>query len=172
MRAVARTAGGSDNVNQKREAELAAAVEAQKQRVLEMTRLSSEMSVLTRDVEAAQRAFDAAATRQGQTALESQMQQTNVFPLTAATEPGVPSSPRIKLNTASAALLGVLIGLGGALLLEARAPKVRNLEDLSAVVGLPILAVISKAKTSSGQKIPLLSMNKPTRALPALMEKA
>lgn len=172
MRAVARTAGGADEVNQRREAELIAAVEQQKQRVLQMTKTSSEMAVLTRDVEAAQRAFDAAATRQGQTALESQMQQTNVFLLSTATEPGVPSSPRIKLNTLAAAMLGLLIGLGGALLMEARAPKVRNLDDLSAVVGLPVLAVISRAKTAGGGKIAPLQLPKPIQALPNLMEKA
>ena len=42
-------------------------------------------------------------------ALESQMQQTNMYVLTSATEPSLPSRPRLLLNTAVGAVFGLLL---------------------------------------------------------------
>ena len=156
MSRVASSVSSTNTVNERREADVRGAVDAQRKRLLDLTSKSSEMSVLTRDVENAQRAYEAAATRSSQTALESQVQQTNVYLVTSATEPPMPSSPRIKLNTLFAAMLGLLLGMGVALLKEARVPVVRSTFDLAAATGLPLLAVVSRARQTPGFGSPLL----------------
>ena len=150
MQAVARSVTTADTVNAQRESEARAALDAQKARVLALMNGPNDVSLLQRDVESAQRALDAAKTRQSQTALESQVQQTNVYLLAPATEPGNPSRPKIAIYTACAAALGLLIGIGLALWREARAPLIRSVQDLVAVVDLPLLATLPRASLRQG----------------------
>ncbi|WP_157269987.1 Wzz/FepE/Etk N-terminal domain-containing protein [Azohydromonas aeria] len=145
METAVRLVGSSDAVNRQREAEVKAALEAQKAKVLAMTSGNNEMAVLQRDVDSAQRALDAATTRQSQAALESQLQQTNVYLLTPATRPYLPSSPKLLLLAACAAVLGSLLGLGLALWRELRAPRIRSVEELISAVELPLLATLPRA---------------------------
>ena len=60
-----------------------AALEAQRAKVLRMKAVRDEGLVLVRDVENAQRAYDAVLARFTQTSLESQTTQSNVNVLTA-----------------------------------------------------------------------------------------
>jgi succinoglycan biosynthesis transport protein ExoP len=85
-------------MQQRKESELRSALATQKSRVLELKKQRDEMSLLTREVENAQRAYDAALQRASQTRLESQANQTNVVLLTRATEPVNASKPKVLLN--------------------------------------------------------------------------
>jgi chain length determinant protein EpsF len=145
MQTVGRSLTTTNAVNEQREAAARAALQAQKARVLALLSGSNDAAVLQNDVDSAQRALEAATTRQSQTSLESQVQQTNVYMLTPAEEPGVPSSPRILLNGATAAVLGLLLGMALALWRETRAPLVRSAEDLSALIDLPLMASLPRA---------------------------
>ena len=62
--------GVSNSINRQREAEIRATLEAQRSRVMRMRTAREEGSVLLRDVEAAQRAYDAVATKLNQSNLE------------------------------------------------------------------------------------------------------
>jgi succinoglycan biosynthesis transport protein ExoP len=148
MKAVARSLNTNNAVNAQREAEASAALEAQRAKVLSLMNQSSDALVLQRDVESAQRALEAVTTRQSQTLLESQQQQTNVYLLTSADEPTSPSKPRIKLNLAMGAAFGLLLGLALALWLEARTPLIRSVDDLLAIAELPVLAALPHASTT------------------------
>ena len=146
MQAVARSLTTNNSVNEQRETAARAALEAQRARVLSMMNETTDAVVLQRDVESAQRALEVATTRQSQTLLESQVQQTNVFFLTSADEPDTPSRPRVFINIASGAAFGLLVGLALALWLEARTPLIRNAEDLLALVELPVLASLPRIR--------------------------
>jgi len=74
----------------RRENEIKAALEAQKQRVLDLRHQHDESANLENDVLTAQRNLDAVTQRLAQSNLESQTQQTNIMPLTIATEPVKP----------------------------------------------------------------------------------
>jgi chain length determinant protein EpsF len=158
MQAVARSVTTSNTVNEQRERETGAALAAQKAKVLALMNGSNEVVVLQRDVESAQRALEAASTRQSQTSLESQMQQTNMYLLSAATEPAFPSVPKTRLNTAVGAALGLLLGIALALWRESRAPLIRSADDLCVVVELPVLAtlprVVLRAERSTARRLP------------------
>jgi len=134
--------GTSSRVSTQKEAELRAAIEAHKKRILQLKEGRDEAGVLQREVETAQRSYELVSQRLMQTNLESQNTQTNVSVLTPAQPPLDHSSPKLLLNTALAIFLGTLLGVGAALLMELIDRRVRSAADLAETLGLPVLAVI------------------------------
>jgi uncharacterized protein involved in exopolysaccharide biosynthesis len=129
-----------------RENELRTALGAQKARVLELNKQRDELAVLTHEVEHARQSYTAALQRFNQTRLESEANQTNVAILNPAKPPLRPSRPKVLLNVAVAAFLGVVLAVSLALLLELLDRRVRSPEDLSITLGLPVLGVLTDAK--------------------------
>jgi chain length determinant protein tyrosine kinase EpsG len=151
--------GVSENIARQRGAEVQAALERQRAQVLRMKAVRDEGSVLVRDVESAQRAFEAVVARFNQSTLESQTTQSNVSLLTAAEPPLEPSSPKILLNTAAAVLLGGLLSIGGAMVLELVNRRVRSNQDISLTLGLPMLGELAPTlrRTLLGRRSPSLA---------------
>lgn len=135
--------GTAGSISKQKEAELITAVNAQKTKILELKKQRDEVSLLVREVESAQRAYDAVSQRSTQARLESQSIQTNVSILNPAIEPIDPSRPRLLLNMAISIVLGGLLGVGTALALELGNRRVRSAEDIIEVLDLPVLASIS-----------------------------
>ncbi|WP_338758398.1 chain length determinant protein EpsF [Massilia sp. METH4] len=133
--------GNNASVLQQREASLREALAEQRAKVLEMNRTRDELNVLAKDVETAQRAFDTAAQRFSQTRIESHAEQSDVMVLNPATAPTEPSSPRILLNTLLAVLLGTMLGIGFAILLELLDRRVRMNSDMESL-GIPLLGTV------------------------------
>jgi polysaccharide biosynthesis transport protein len=129
-------------INQQRLIELKAAYERQRSKVLSIKQSRDELNMLQRETDAAQRAFDSVSGRLTQSNLESQVIQTNVAILNAAIAPNDASSPLPFRNSTFAAILGLLVGLGGALLLENLSRKIRILGDLEVRTKRPIIGVI------------------------------
>lgn len=127
-----------------------AALEKQKKGVLEFNRGHDQLQVLQNDVLAAQRSLDDVAQRRSQTSLESQLQQTNVLPLTQAVEPPLRASPVIRLNLAIGFLLAVMLGTGVPLILELNDPLIRGEEDLRRVLAVPFLGAIRPNPVRTG----------------------
>ncbi|SFH17709.1 chain length determinant protein EpsF [Nitrosospira sp. Nsp14] len=144
-------------VGKHKEEDLREAIERQKKHVLELNKQRDQISVLQRDVEVAQRNFEAVSQRFAQTRLESLAVQTNISVLNPASIPTEHSRPRILLNMLISLFLGPLLGVGIALMLELLNRRVRSVEDLIEVIELPVLATIS----SAGRTAP----RKPTRKL-------
>lgn len=136
--------GVSNSINRQREADIRAAVEAQRTKVLRLKAVRDEGAVLIRDVESAQRAFESITQRLTQTSLESQATQSNINLLTTATPPLEPSSPKLLLNSLLAIFIGALLAVGAALLLEIKDRRVRNVEDLAVALGLPVIGIMPK----------------------------
>lgn len=135
--------GVSDNIARRRGADVRAALEAQRARVLKMKAVRDDSAVLVRDVEGAQRALDTVVARFNQSSLESQTTLSNVSLLTAAEPPLEASSPKVVLNGLVAVLLGGLLAVGGALLLELMNRRIRSVEDVAVTLGLPLLGVLA-----------------------------
>jgi protein tyrosine kinase modulator len=128
---IATSIGTNKRISFGKIADLRAAVEAQKTRILELRKQRDEASVLLQDVATAQKAYESIAARYTQSVLESQATQTNVSVLTAATAPLEPSSPKILLNTVLAVFLGTMLAVGAALLVEMLDRRVRSDEDFA-----------------------------------------
>ncbi len=139
----------SYQIDKQREQQLIAAIAAQKSRILDLNRQRNEFNVLRRDVEAAQREYDAVGQRLAQTRLESRSSQSSVSILSPATEPLHPSKPRVLLNTAAAAVAGLMLGVVFALALEFSNRRIRSVNDLGLALEVPVLASISSARRLS-----------------------
>ncbi len=68
-----------------------------------------------------------------------------------ATPPALPSSPRVLLNTLLAILVGLLIALGIAFVMEYLDDTVKSSEDVEEATGLPTLGTILKMKSEKGR---------------------
>lgn len=132
----------TNDINQSRAAQIRASLEVQRAKVLKAREMRDEVAVLQREVEHAQRAYDAVSARLNQSNLESQNTLTNAAVLMPATEPAKPSSPNPVFNFVIAAGVGVLLALALALLREATDKRVRTLEDISRDMGLPVLGIL------------------------------
>jgi chain length determinant protein EpsF len=137
--------GTAHQVASQKEAELRSAIQEQKARILSLTKENDDISVLKRDVDSAQRAFDDVSQRAAQTRLESLSVLTNVAILNPASIPTVVSSPKIALNAVLALVMGLLLGTGIALSTELANRRVRSPGDLVDALGLPLLAAIPHA---------------------------
>jgi chain length determinant protein EpsF len=143
VRQISESISTSYEVGKEKEKELHEAMELQKKRVLELNGQRDQISVLQRDVEAAQRAFEGVSQRSTQTRLESLAAQTNIAILNAASVPSEASRPKVLINLLVATFIGTLLGVAMALILEFRNRRVRSEEDLTEIIDLPVLATLS-----------------------------
>jgi uncharacterized protein involved in exopolysaccharide biosynthesis len=139
---IAASLGSTTQVNLRRESDIKAALEAQKQRMLQLTHEHDEVAVLQNDVVTAQRNLDAVTQRLAQSSLESQTQQANISLLTTAVEPQKRSSPKYFLNLLVGIFLGGVLGVGAALARELTDRRVREASELSPLLGVPLFATI------------------------------
>jgi len=135
----------NNSVNQSRLESLRNALAAQRTKVLQIKSLRDEAAVLQRDVENAQKLYDAGFARLNQSTLESQATQTNVSVLKTATPPPFPSSPRIGLNAAIGVLLGLVLAVAIAVLRERRDWRLRADADVFEVLNQPLLGILPDA---------------------------
>jgi len=156
-----RVTGGvtvSNTINKQRLAEVRASLEAQREKVLHLKAVRDEGSVIVRDVENAQRSYDAVLSRLTQTNLESQTTQSNVNILTQATQPLEASSPKVLRNTLLSVVIGAVLAIASAMALELMDRRVRAVEDIAAAVGLPVLGLIPKPNAKRGKGVSPLSL--------------
>jgi polysaccharide biosynthesis transport protein len=138
-----RVTGGvtvSNSIN--KQAEVRAALDTQRNKVLQLKAVRDDGAVLMREVENAQRSYDAVLSRLTQSSLESQVTSSNVNLLNEATVPLDPSSPKVFLNTALSVFLGLFLAIGIVLVLELRDRRIRAVDDVTALLGLPVLGVL------------------------------
>jgi receptor protein-tyrosine kinase len=79
----------------------------------------------------------------------AELRSGNVQIAQAATVPTSPSSPKVARNTVLGAILGLLLGLGIAFLLERFDRRIREPKDLEAIYGLPLLGAIPESAALS-----------------------
>ncbi len=139
---VARSVGNNAAVLRQREGELRGALAAQKVRVLELNRARDELGVLLKDMDSAQRAFDAASQRLSQTRIEASSEQSDISILNPAVAPIEPSGPRVLLNTLVSVLLGTVLGVGISLLIEMMNRPIRSAADMQDLLGIPVLGTV------------------------------
>lgn len=149
IKKVMAAATNGHRLNLQREAEVRAALASQKGKVLSLKERHDDLSVLQRDVEGAQTAYDEASKRYRQTNLESQVSKTNVAVLNSAIEPLSSSKPKVLLNIALSFFIGSLLGAAGVFLLEMFDRRVRTGQDLAQALGIPLLATLNKDEKTS-----------------------
>ncbi|HEV8644624.1 MAG TPA: chain length determinant protein EpsF [Burkholderiales bacterium] len=131
----------STRQSRRREAETRKAMAAQRARVLDLKENRNELTVLKRNVDSAERAYDTAMQRFVVSQVESRASQTNVTLLNPAVVPRQPSSPRVRLNIALSVVVGTMLGVGMVMLMEMFDRRVRSRSDLE--LDVPLLAVLN-----------------------------
>jgi chain length determinant protein EpsF len=148
-----------------REASLKADLAAQRKRVEDMRDARNESMLMVRDVDTAQKAYEAALARYHVNKIESGARQTNVTVLNPAIEPTFPSRPRVPLNIALGFFVGTLLGLAAVFLLEILDRRVRSDPDLDGVMlgmDVPVLGSLQKWRPSR-----MLGSDDAPKALPS-----
>jgi polysaccharide biosynthesis transport protein len=145
---VGSAANTSAAANKARQRELEKAIADQKTRMLSLNKERGELTVLQRDVDTAQKAYETVSASAAQSRLQSMSTQTNVMRLASAVEPLEPVGPTGIQALMVAAGAGTLLAIAIVLLLELANRRVRSVEDLSMVTQLPILAVVPAAASA------------------------
>lgn len=139
-RGVGATAGAA----RQRFNELGRAFARQKTKVLELKQQREESSLLTRDLENAQRIYDSALQRYGQSRMEAQSTQTDIAVLSPAVAPTQASKPRVMFNILLSVFFGTLLGVSLGFLIELLDRRVRSGQDIIGGLEIPVLAEVSK----------------------------
>ena len=134
------------SVSKDNESELRTAIAAQEKKLLEFKFRRNQLSVLQRDVDAAQSAYETVATRFNQSSLESQLTQANASVLSYASQPTTPSFPNVPKGLLISLGAGLLLSTGLAFLLELVDRRIRCTDDLSQALESPVLSVIRRSQ--------------------------
>lgn len=134
--------GVTANIDRAREADLRARLDAQRQKLLKLKEVRDESSVLQREVDNLQRAYDVLLSRYNQTNLESQNRQSSISVLSQAAVPGSPVSPKVAANLLMGLVFGVGLGLAAAFAVEHFDRRLRSPADAVTVLGLPVIGIM------------------------------
>ena len=119
--------------------ELGGAFADQKTRVIGLKQQREEATLLARDLDNAQRIYDSALQRYGQSRMEAQSTQTDISVLDPASPPTQPYKPRVFLSILLSVFFGTLLGVGVALLVELKDRRVRSKQDIADGLGVSVL---------------------------------
>lgn len=132
----------NDNITSSRSAAARAAYDEQRNKVLQLKDARNELAVLEREVDSAQKVYDAIQARLSQMGLESNNTQNNIVIISPATEPSRHVFPKLTLALALSTSIGALLGILGALGVELFDRRIRGPQDLLQGTGLPIVGVM------------------------------
>jgi uncharacterized protein involved in exopolysaccharide biosynthesis len=107
-----------------------------------------EMDSLNKESEAFKQAYDAVLKKFNETALQSDINRTNVFLIDAAIAPTEKYSPKLLLNMALSVLVGLFLGIGLAFFFEYMDDTIKSGEVIEKEFGIPVLGTI----TAVGEK--------------------
>lgn len=139
-RAAVQTLQSEARISAQREQSMRRELADQRQRVLDLKDQRDVIAERVRQLESAQSVYEAALNRYDEIKLDSEVRQANVEVITRATPPEHASHPKLWKNLLVAAVLGVILALGLAILAEMRKRRIRCKEDVERELQLPVLA--------------------------------
>ena len=142
---VTSSVGISNTINEARVARARSALEAQRTKVLQMRAQRDEASVMLRDVDNLQKAYDVAQGRATQAGMESQTTQTNVSIVQVASPSSQASSPKVLINMILGVFGGIVLSLTTVLFLELTDRRVRTIDDVLNELSIPLVGVLLKS---------------------------
>jgi chain length determinant protein EpsF len=140
-----RVSGGTSTISRgssQKVGELQAMMDEQKKKLQTLRADRDLEAVIKRDVDTAQRAYEAISSRVGQFSMDSQNNQANTRLLSPAVEPLEPSKPKVGAGIAGSVVGGLVLGILAALGWEMLDRRVRDPEDLMVVAGVPVIGVM------------------------------
>jgi capsular exopolysaccharide synthesis family protein len=148
-----------------KERELRAQMNKQKADALALKDAGVEYAILSREAETNKHLHDSVLARFKEIHVAGEIPASNVSVVDRAEIPQLPSKPKKGLNLMLGALLGLMAGLGLALVLEHLDNTLRTPDEVERYLGLPILSVVpdffSLPKAQAQGKLPLVSQAGP-----------
>jgi chain length determinant protein EpsF len=140
-----------------RMAEIERLLGSQRAELLELKSSRDALSVLKRNVDTAQNAYDTAMQRYVVNQVESRASQANVAMLSPAAVPASPHKPKLLLNLVLATGIGSLLGGGLVALAELTDRRIRSTADLRGIATMPILGELTSWSPSKPALLPRLA---------------
>jgi len=135
---------------QQREALLMRTLDQQKVEANMMSERMVQYNILKRDAEANKALYDGLLTKLKEAGISAALQSSNIRVVDPAMIPAYPSRPAKARNVALAVLVGLVGGVGLALLREYMDNTVKTPDDIETLARLPSLAVVPTFTDSNG----------------------
>jgi succinoglycan biosynthesis transport protein ExoP len=136
---------------QKQASQLRAALDTATKESLNLEARAAEYNRLKRDVDRLVKVTEQVGGRGQETSLATHLKTNNVRILDVARIPTAPISPDVPRAVLIAAAIGLIMGIGLALLLESLDNTVKSQEDLERTVGLSFLGLIPSIEIPGGE---------------------
>ncbi len=129
---------------QAQKAALQEAIDTQRRKVLDLMAKRDRIAAYQRQFAGIEQVYNTALQKFDGLLMASNITLPNLAVLRAAETPTTPSRPRVRRSLALGLLVGIMGGLGLALLLELRRRRVRCADDLLRDANLPLIGVIGR----------------------------
>jgi succinoglycan biosynthesis transport protein ExoP len=133
-----------------REAMMTEALDQQKAAANEMAGKMVEYNILKREAEANKSLYEGLMTKLKETAISSALRSSNIRVVDPAMIPSTPARPAKARNVALAFIVGLVGGIGLALMREYLDNTVKTPDDIESLAKLPSLAVVPQFASSNG----------------------
>jgi capsular exopolysaccharide synthesis family protein len=133
-----------------REAMMTEALDQQKAAANEMAGKMVEYNILKREAEANKALYEGLMTKLKETAISSALRSSNIRVVDPAMIPSTPARPAKARNVALAFIVGLVGGIGLALMREYLDNTVKTPDDIESLAKLPSLAVVPQFAGSNG----------------------
>jgi polysaccharide biosynthesis transport protein len=133
-----------------RETLLTQALDQQKAETNQMAGKLVEYNILKREAEANKTLYDGLMTKLKETAISQGLRSSNIRVVDAAMIPSTPARPAKARNVVLALLIGLVVGIGLALMREYMDNTVKTPDDVERLARLPSLAVVPQFAGSNG----------------------
>ncbi len=130
-------------------------------RLAAIPRLEQQQRALERKLQVAQSTYQQVLKQLQEVEVVEQQKVGNARVVSAAEVPEKPVSPKIPLNLALGGFLGIILGVGAALLLEAMDKSLKSVEQAKRLLGYPLLGTILQLGGSKGNGDDLPVLNDP-----------
>jgi len=131
-----------------RERLLSAEITHAKEEVGKLNQLSIQHNMLKREFETNQQLYSSLLQHLKDATVSAGLRATNIHLVDSALVPSYPVRPRTIYNIEISLLVGLILGITVALVLESMDTSVKSAEDLERIINAPALAVIPLARSS------------------------
>jgi polysaccharide biosynthesis transport protein len=136
----------------RREGLVKEALEGQQKQVNVIAEKAVQYNILKREVETNRQLYEGLLQRLKEAGVSASLKASNIRIVDSAEPPAKPAKPRIPLNLAVAALLGVGLGISTAFLQEYLDDTLKGADDVERLFGLSALALIPSVHHVNGNR--------------------
>ncbi|WP_376694364.1 GumC family protein [Wenzhouxiangella sp. EGI_FJ10409] len=122
------------------------AIDERESRMLALNEQAVQYNILQREFETNRELYDGLLQRMKEIGVASGIQENNITLIEEAMAAGAPFKPNVPRNLAMALVIGLMAGVGLALVLEFLDSSIRRVEDIERLVDRPVLGMVPLVK--------------------------